>query len=195
LTAHRSCPPALRALALAAACLSLAGCVVNAARPYAGGAPDAPSGRAVAVVGLTVVHPSRLPQFKVVLDQYDIRRQAITGGCLTYTRIDADTPNAAAPTRFFAFDVPAGHYIYSGFNRTHEVGGIGFESADQAFAVPAGHAVYIGNFVLDGDKVALHSDLDGDRRALAQALPGLAATVEKAAAVTALPARPFLCAP
>lgn len=86
-------------------------------------------------------------------------------------------------------------YIYSAFNQGHQVGSVGFQAIDQAFVVPAGHVVYIGNFVLDGDRVTLHRELDGEHLALTQALPMLGTSVEAAAAVTATPARPFMCAP
>jgi len=193
--AHRSPLNDIRKFALAAGCLGLAGCIVNATRLYAGGTPAHGSSRAIAIVGLTVDRASRLQDFRVVLDQYDIARQAITGGCWTYNRIEAAVPGAAAPIRFFAFELPAGHYIYSAFNRMHEVSGVRFDGIDQAFQLPAGHTVYIGNFVLDGDRVALRRELDQDRAALTQALPKLAPAVEAAAVVTALPAKPFMCAP
>jgi hypothetical protein len=191
---HRSRLRISCTLALAAAGLGLAGCVVNAARPYAGETPGAGTGRAVALIGLTVDRPSSLPQFRVVLDQYDVERQAITGGCLSYNRIEATVPNAVTATRFFAFDLPAGHYVYSAFNLGSGAGG-GFQGADQALRVPPGQVVYLGNFVLDGGRVTLRRDIAGERVALARAWPTLAPPAVAATAVTVLPAKPFMCTP
>ncbi|WP_457393267.1 hypothetical protein [Roseateles sp. P5_E1] len=185
---------AARWLALAATGW-LTGCVINAAKPYDGAALDPHGERAIAVVGVTVDRPWRFERFGVVLDQYDVTQQKITGNCFSYNRIEAGAPGVAGPTRFFAFEVPAGHYIYSAFNRSNEVGGAQFPEGNRAFHLPAGRAVYIGNFVLDKDTITLRRDTAEARAALKQTLPKLAAQVEIAAAVTAAPARPFMCTP
>lgn len=169
---------------------ALAGCVVNAAKPYDDAAVGARSDRAIAVVGVTVEGPWRFQRFGVILEQYDVTRQAVTGNCFSYNRLEAAVPIAPGPTRFFAFEVPSGHYIYSAFN------GAKFAGNDQAFQVPPGHAVYIGNFVLgDNSTVTLRRGIAQDRAALEHALPKLAAQLEMASAVTVSPAKPFLCAP
>lgn len=169
---------------------ALTGCVVNAVKPLDASASEVRSGNAIVVVGVTMDGPWSHRQFGVILDQYDFDRQRITGDCFSYNRLEANVPAAPAPTRFFAFDVPAGHYIYSAFN-----GGT-FAGNDQAFQALPGHAVYIGDFSLgDNGIVTLRRDLAGNRSAIAQALPLLPATLELAPTATVLPARPFMCTP
>jgi len=167
---------------------ALSGCVINSARPYGG---DASPGRAVVVYGVTVAGAWGYPRFGVTLDRYDIGQQAITGGCFLYDRLEAAVPATPAPTRYFAFDAPPGHYIYSGFSVT------GFAGRDQAFEAPSGRAVYIGNFVLGGQKtVTLQRELDdATRQAIAASLPTLAMPLQPAPQVTARPAHMFLCTP
>lgn len=168
----------------------LTGCVINAARPYDGAALDPHGERAIAVVGVTVDRPWHFERFGVVLDQYDVTQQKITGNCFSYNRIEASAPAVPGPTRFFAFNVPSGHYIYSAFNSGR------FAAKDQAFLLPAGRATYIGDFVLgDNDSVTLRRDTAQARTALTQALPNLVAHMETAPAVSATAAKPFLCAP
>ncbi|KQV88911.1 hypothetical protein [Pelomonas sp. Root1237] len=180
---------AARWLALAATGW-LTGCVINAAKPYDGAALDPHGERAIAVVGVTVDRPWRFERFGVVLDQYDVTQQKITGNCFSYNRIEVNAPGVPGPTRFFAFDVPPGPYIYSAFN------GGRFAAKDQAFLLPAGRAMYIGNFVLgDNDSVTLRRDTAQDRAALAQALPKLVAQMETTPTVAATAAKPFLCTP
>lgn len=173
-------------LALTAA---LSGCVVNSVRPYEGG--EVAPNRAVVVYGVTVAGAWDYPHFGVTLDRYDIARQAITGNCFLFDRLEAAVPTAPAPTRYFAFDAPPGHYIYSAFSLTR------FAGRDLAFEAPRGRAVYIGNFVLSKQAtVTLQRELDDTaRQALATALPMLAMSLQPAQQVIAKPALAFLCAP
>ena len=169
---------------------TLAGCVVNDVKPLGASVSAVQADHAIVVVGVTLRAAWAYPRFGVTLDQYDTRTQAITGNCLAYNRLEASVPATPASTRFLAFDVPAGHYIYSAFN------GGSLAGNDRAFQVLPGHAVYVGNFVLgEGGVVTLRSDLAENRAAIAQALPNVPASLETAAASAALPARPFMCAP
>ena len=167
---------------------ALSGCVINGARPYGG---EASAARAVVVYGVTVAGPWDYPRFGITLDRYDIDQQAITGGCFLYDRLEASVPAAPAPTRYFAFDAPPGHYIYSAFSTTR------FAGRDQAFEARPGRAVYIGNFVLGEQRtVTLRRELDdATRQAIAASLPALASPFQPAPQVVAKPGRPFLCTP
>ncbi len=169
---------------------ALAGCVVNGVRPVSDTTSGIRGDRAIVVVGVTVDGSWAYPRFGVILDQYDVKTQAITGDCFAYDRLEASVPAARAPTRFLAFDVPAGHYIYSGSN------GGAFGERDHAFQALPGRAVYMGNFVLqDNGVVVLRRDLAANRPAIAQALPDLAARLELAPVTPAAPASPLLCTP
>ena len=189
-TVRTNQPPASwRWLALAAVG-SLAGCVVNGVRPLDGAASDLRGDQAIVVVGVTVNGAWAYPRFGVILDQYDATAQAITGNCLSYNRLEASVPTTPAPARFFAYDVPAGHYVYSAFN------GGSFAANGHAYQALPGHVVYVGNFVLgDNGVVTLRSDLAESQAAIAQALPNVTVRVEPAPVTSAVPARPFLCTP
>lgn len=171
----------------------LAGCVVNAVKPLESSVSGIPGDHAIVVVGVTINGAWAHRQFEVILDQYDVTRQLITGDCFSYNRLEAVVPAAAAaaaPTRFFAFDAPSGHYLYSAFNAAT------FAGNDQAFLALPGHAVYVGNFLLDADGVVtLRRDLAENRSAIARALPHVPATLEMAPESTVAPARLFLCTP
>ena len=173
-----------------AAISSLTGCGVNGVKPLTRVASDVPGDHAIVVVGVTMKGSWAHPQFGVVLDQYDVKAQGVTGNCFSYNRVEAVVSATPAPTRFLAFDVPAGHYIYSAFN------GGAFASRDLAFQALPGHAVYIGNFLVgDAGNITLRSDLAENRSAIAQALPAVPAALEMAPATTVAPAKPFMCAP
>jgi len=170
---------------------ALSGCVINGVRPYDGG--DAPPGRAVVVYGVTVAGAWRYPRFGVTLDHYDIGKQAITGNCFSFDRLEADLPATPAPTptQFFAFDAPPGHYIFSAFHPAN------FAGRGQAFEARPGRAVYIGNFVLgDQSTVTLQPEFDdATRRAIAERLPALVVPLQPAPHLAAKPGAMFLCAP
>ena len=167
---------------------ALSGCVVNSVRPYEGGVGPQ---RAVVVIGVTVAGAWGHPSFGVTLDHYDIGRQAITGNCFSFDRLEASVPVVPASTRYFAFDAPPGHYIFSGFSTSSFVG------RDLAFEARPGRAVYIGNFVLgEQATLTLRRELDDAvRQSIAAFQPTLAATLQLAPQVVAAPARIFLCAP
>ena len=164
---------------------------MNAVRPHDGEAAGLRGDRAVVVVGVAVDGAWRFSQFGVTLDHYDLARQAITGDCLGYDRLAPVVPSALAPARYFAFDAPAGAYIYSAFN------GAASTVSDQAFEAPAGHAVYVGTFVLGADgRVTLRREIDAPARlAIVRSFPDLSGHLELANARNAAPARPFLCTP
>ena len=187
-TAWHACPS--RRWLACAAFGALTGCAANGVKPFDGTASDLRGDHAIVVIGVTVLGPWPHPRFGVILDQYDVKTQAITGDCFSYDRLEAVVPAAPAPTRFFAFDVPAGHYAYSAFN------GGALAGRDQAFQALPGHAVYVGNFLLgDNGTVTRRDDLAENRSAIAQALPQVPPALETAPAVTVAPAKPFMCAP
>src|SRR5437868_8009618 len=163
-------------LALAAA---LSGCVVNGVRPHDGG--EAPPGRAVVVFGVTVAGAWNYPRFGVTLDHYDTGKQAITGNCFAFDRLEASMPAAPAPTRYFAFDAPPGHYVFSPFNVST------FAGRNRAFEARPGRTVYIGNFLLgEQSTVTLHRELDdATRQAIAASQPALTMPLQTAPEVVA----------
>jgi hypothetical protein len=178
-----------RSSALALAALLTSGCTMNSTVPLAtGGAPHA--GRAVIVYGVGVDGPWAYPNFSVQLTEYSIDKQAITGNCFRFNRVDAIVPATAIGIRYFAFDVAPGSYVYSPMNGAQPKG------EPVAFRVPAGRAVYLGDFVYGKDgRVTRGGNLDGEKSAIRQALPAVPDDVMIADTVVVAAPKPFLCAP
>jgi hypothetical protein len=156
----------------------LSGCLSNSVVPLDPRTAHAPSpDKGIAVFGLAIEESPATPAFGVVLDEYSPVDKSITGNCWRYTHMRAAIPARQYRAEHFAFEVPPGHYVYSGFNAA------GLKGGAVAFEVPAGGAVYLGEFILTkGQAVEL-------RRQPLQSGPALAK-------VSAVPApNVFLCAP
>jgi hypothetical protein len=140
----------MRAIVAALLLEALQGCVLNSVMQLDPGEQPAPGPyRAIAVYGLGVEGAWRYPEFAIVLDEYNPRDKRITGGCFLYNRMEAAVPTKAREVRQFAFDVPAGHYAYSGFNATR------LSSGPVAFELPEGRVVYLGDFIYTDSGVEL----------------------------------------
>jgi len=165
------------------------GCTVSSTSPLeAGGTPRA--GRAVIVYGVGVDGQWPHARYAVQLAEYDLERQAITGNCFRFNRVDADVPAAPSGIRYFAFDVPAGSWVYSPMN------GAELEGDPVAFRAPAGQAVYLGDFIYGKNgRVTRVGDLAAERAAIRQALPAVPADLASAASIAVAAPRPFLCTP
>jgi hypothetical protein len=177
-----------RLYALATAAALASGCTLNATVPLAtGGAPAAD--RAVIVYGVGVEGQWPYPHYAVQLTEYSLERQAITGNCFRFNRVDATVSATMTGIRYFAFDVAPGSYVYSPMN------GAQFGGAPVAFRVPAGRAVYLGDFIYGKDgRVRLAGNLAAERAAIRQALPATP-DLAPAATVPVAPPKPFLCTP
>ena len=178
-----------RSSALALAALLTSGCTLNSTVPLAtGGAPHA--GRAVIVYGVGIDGPWVYPNFGVQLTEYSIDKQAITGNCFRFNRVDATMPSTTTGIRYFAFDVAPGTYVYSPMN------GAQLKGEPVAFRAPAGHAVYLGDFVYGKDgRVTRGGNLDGEKSAIRQALPAVPDDLAVADTVVVAAPKPFLCTP
>jgi hypothetical protein len=177
-----------RLYALATAAALASGCTLNATAPLpTGHAPAA--GRAVIVYGVGVEGRWPYPNYAVQLTEYSLERQAITGNCLRFNRVDATVPATMTGIRYFAFDVAPGSYVYSPMN------GAQFGGAPVAFRVPAGRAVYLGDFIYGKDgRVRLTGNLVAESAAIRRALPATP-DLKPAATVPVAPPKPFLCTP
>lgn len=169
--------------------LSSAACTLNSVRPLPTGGV-ASAHRAVIVYGVEVADRWPYAAFAVEVAEYDVAQQNITGNCFRFNRAQARVPPVPGPVSYFAFDVPAGHYVYSPFNRARLAGD------SMAFEAPAGRSVYLGSFRLEpGQLVTLTRDPVAAGSALHAALPRLEGPPALAALTPAGRARPFLCAP
>ena len=174
---------------LPAVLLCLNGCVMNSTRELARGGV-ASENRAVIVYGVKVEGAWDFPAFNVQLAQYDVQAQKITGNCLTFNRTDARVPATPGAMKYFAFDVPPGHYVYSPFN------GASLQGPALAFEARPWQSVYIGDFIYEKNKsVKLLRNLPDAMSAIDQALPSLDGHLSLASATPASTAYIFVCTP
>lgn len=167
----------------------IAGCTINSVKALPAG-DIADTGRAVIVYGVKVEGSWRYDGFTVELAEYDIGMQNITGDCFHFNRADARMATAPGAVKYFAFDVPPGHYVYSPFNGAPLAGDF------LAFEAPAGQTVYLGDFIFSENlSVALVRSLDEVKSGIGAALPGLKGRVTLSKTTPANRPRPFLCTP
>ncbi|MQA22096.1 hypothetical protein [Rugamonas rivuli] len=168
---------------------SVSGCVINSTRelPQGGVASE---DRAVIVYGVQMEGPWEYAGFDLQLAEYNLKAEQITGNCLTFNRTDARVPSTPGETKYFAFDVPAGHYVYSPFNSTELEGGV------RAFEAPPWQSVYIGDFIYQKNKtIKLRRNLTEAQSAIDKALPGLNGHLTLAKAMPAKATYIFVCTP
>ena len=167
----------------------LTGCVSNAVHQLL---PDsvAKSKHAVLVYGIGVEGKWGYPQFAVQLAEYSVKDQTGAGNCYVFNRAEAAVPSTPGPVKYFAFEVPAGHYVYSAFNAAPVIG------ETFAFNAVEGRAAYIGDFVFTSAK---HIELRRNSESLESALPevfhGMSGKFNLAEAVQVRPPKMFLCGP
>ena len=146
--------------------------------------------RAVIVYGVKVEGAWPYTGFEVQIAEYDVAKQNITGNCFRFNRAEARVSPVPGAVRYFAFDVPAGHYVYSPFNGAPLAGEL------NAFKAPAGHSVYLGDFIFGRNQsVSLTRNLDTVKNDIDTALPGLKGKIALAKAEPATKPFLFLCTP
>jgi hypothetical protein len=145
-------------------------------------------GRAIDVYGIE--GRGDFPSFGIELDQYDSKAQNISGNCFRFNRMTATIPAKSSSVRYFAFNVPAGDYVYSPFNLAR------LTAESPVFLVPDGKIVFLGIFRYSSDAgVSIDGDLETQRESIRKSLPALASELQVAQQVTGSPPRPFLCTP
>ncbi|MBV8635047.1 MAG: hypothetical protein JO002_11190, partial [Burkholderiaceae bacterium] len=151
---------------------------------------EATSTRAVIIYGVSVEAPWDYSRFTVELAEYNIEKQDISGNCLRFNRTEANISALPGEIKYFAFDAPAGYYVYSPFN------GAGLLGNFYAFEAPAGKNVYVGDFILKKDRlVTLNRDFDKVKSQMAAALPALSKEIALSKVTVVRAPHPFLCAP
>ena len=91
--------------------LFLSCCGVSSTVAISPSKPKAIFGRAVLVFSVAVESTSPYQGFGVQLDQYDLRKQEITGGCFWFERVTGEVkPPTPGAKKYFAFLVPPGAY-------------------------------------------------------------------------------------
>ena len=153
----------------------LTGCALNdVVKPLPTGSAVTP-GRAVIVYGVGVEGKWNYSGFAVQLDEYSVENQT----ACPRNRTSARVPSVPGQVRYFAFEVPPGHYAYSANN-----GAPLLEDDRYAFAAPEGHIVYAGDFVFSRDqRVVVRRDLAALLTALDKSFPDLEGDVSLAKGV------------
>jgi hypothetical protein len=167
----------------------LAGCVMNSVHQLS---PDsvAKSEQAVLVYGIQVEGKWDYPKFTVQLVEYSLKDQDGAGNCFTFNRARAAVPSTPGAVKYFAFEVPAGHYTYGTFN------GVPLNGETLAFTAVAGRQSYIGDFVYTSARqVELRRNSEGYKSSLPEVFPGTSGKFVLAEAVPVRPPKMFLCAP
>jgi hypothetical protein len=150
-------------------------------------APDI--NHSVVIFGIGVEGAWKYPRFAVVLDEYDIERQSITGNCWRYNKMEASVPKDSRAVQRFAFEVEPGYYSFSGFNAVKLVG-------PSAFSASAGQIVYLGDFIYSGERtVVLRRSDDTTKRELLKEYPSLVDKITPAKAISVAAPKIFLCTP
>jgi hypothetical protein len=172
---------------------SVPGCLLNAVQPIKRPVSQKPdSTHAIVVIGVGLDVPWPHPEFPLVFDEYSLKKQALTGNCFLYNRIELTQPPTPAPVRYLVFEVPASAYVYSGRNANARLPASPNASG---FIAPAGKTVYFGDYVLVGTQsVELRRNLQAARDAT-QRLLQHGAVLEPAEAITPPHGHGFLCTP
>jgi hypothetical protein len=183
----------IQKMLLAFVMISLHGCLLlNNVIPIPNDKVTMPSDdRAIAIYGVALESDWPYPQFSISLDEYSMEKQAITGNCWRFNRMNATVPKTRTSVQYFAFEVAPGYYTFSPFNAQNQN-----TNQAQAFHLPAGQISYIGDFIYVGqqstDLRRNHSAIESN---LKKIYPNIKSTIKLAEYV--MVARPFLflCAP
>ena len=183
----------LKCSSLLLICGGMQGCLMNSVRHLTSpprARPD--SSHAIAVVGIGLDVPFSYAEFQTTLVEYSLRKQAITGNCFHYNRIEVRVPSSPAKVRYFAFEVPANAYAYLDNPYAPLASS---STSGRAFMAPAGGTVYLGDYVLVGNKtVEYRNDLNAARLG-AQALLPRGTVLRSAEPAAAAHAHMLLCTP
>jgi hypothetical protein len=185
---------------LAAAAL-LTGCALNSTVAVSPDHPAPIPRRAVVV--FAVAAESLPPQNlnAVQLDQYDLVKQQITGGCFLFERVIGEIiPTNPGQKRYFVFAAAPGAYTFSRFNNAV------LDGPSRAFIAPSGQVTYIGDFTYRDPQSVRRGRRDDtpirpdDRRItltmdLVTAEKVTGATMVPAKVVDVAPPRAFVCTP
>lgn len=169
----------------------LCGCLVNGVHQIHSRTPLEP-GHAIVVVGLGLNSPRAYP-YSVSLDEYSLKNNQITGNCFHYNHIEASVPSGQKDVKYLAFVVPAGVYVFSGFNAAPAAHPL---PRPAAFSAPSGGVVYFGNYIaMEDGSVELRSNLDAASSAVAGVIPKLSTLSQAEPEPTVQHGSVFLCTP
>jgi hypothetical protein len=171
----------------------MSGCLMNSAYRIRSKGPLAP-GQSIVVFGAQLSAEWRYPQFELILDEYSLAKHGITGNCFRYTRLQSGMSSHSFAMHYFAYQIPAGAYIYS-FRNVVRAGSAFGGSTPTVFVAPAGATVYFGDFVYDGSEMQLQGNLSAAQAAVKPLLAGRQSLTQAATTNDEIKTRAFLCTP
>jgi hypothetical protein len=182
-----------RLIGIVVACLSISGCLQNAVHSVTEARQMNPdSAHAIVVIGVGLDAAWPFAGFSLALDEYSVEKQDITGNCFRYNHIAATLPSSPAKVTYFAYEVPAGTYVYSSFNANAP---LAQSAVGSAFIAPPGRTVYFGDYVFVGNRtVEFRSDIATARLGI-RALLSRGAVLKQAEPTTTAHVHGFMCTP
>jgi len=139
---------------LLATCAIIPGCLVNSVHSITT-APrtGADAAHAIVVIGVK--------DSVVIMDEYSVKTQDISGNCYHYNRIEATNPSSPGKVTYFAYEVPAGTYVYS---RRNAASSLDPPALGLGFIAPAAKTVYFGDYISVGhNTVQFRRDIEAAR--------------------------------
>jgi hypothetical protein len=180
-------------MALIITSVVIPGCMLNSVHPIITAPRTKPdSARAIVVIGVGLDVPWPFAEFPLVLDEYSAEKQAITGTCFHYNRIEILRPPSPAKIMYLAYEVPASIYVYSGRN-AHAM--LAPSSLGHAFIAPPRATVYFGDYVFIGNGTVEFRRNIAAARSGAQSILPAGTILEPAEQTTAAHAPALLCSP
>jgi hypothetical protein len=173
---------------LAATSFTLSGCLLNSIHQVHYRTSIEPW-EAIVVVGVGLQAPWNYAGYSVSLDEYSLEKQKITGNCFHYNHIKATISSGQRDVKYFAFQVPAGVYVFSAFNATPP-------PHPAAFIAPKGAVVYFGDYIYREDRaVELRNGLASAQVAVKGLIPRHATLTQADPEPSVKHGTAFLCTP
>lgn len=172
--------------------LNVTGCLINSVREYTPQQSKLSDGESVLLLSIRNVKQEGQDRgpFSVVLNEYDLAQGKITGNCWRNNQVSAVHDAQSEDVRFYAYRVPAGIYVFSGFNTRSLV------SDSNAFEAPAGKFVYLGEFERSSaNSLRLNGDIEVARNFLTKQWPQHSPSLELAHRKKVVAGPMFLCTP
>jgi hypothetical protein len=183
----------LRLIAVVVICATVPGCLQNSVQRITESRrahPDSAHSIVVVGVGLEAAWP--FAAFSLALDEYSFEKQDIAGNCFRYNHIQATRASNPAKVTYFAYEVPAGTYVYSPFNANAILAPA---TPATGFIAPPGRVVYFGDYVFVGNRtVELRRDIDAARLGVRSLIPG-DLPLDRAETAPVGHVYPFMCTP
>lgn len=167
----------------------LTACLMNSVRRLdRGGVPQ--SDTSVIVYGVRLDTAWSAPQMMFSVDAYDIKKQAIKGDCWHLDRAQVLLSGTPGAIQYFAFEVPAGHYVFGAWSTVTAI------PQERVFYAPESETVFLGNFIYTAhQKIDIQRDLMTTKSEILTALPKIKPTISLAPAQVTGQVKLFICTP